>query len=103
MLFWIIAAALAFAVAGLIAATALRARAADEPGGADVAVYRAQLAEVDRDLARGVIGEDEAARLSNEISRRLLAAAAQAEVLFGDLEPVLGAAQGFQTFLGRFT
>lgn len=79
MLFWIIAAALAFAVAGLIAATALRARAADEPGGADVAVYRAQLAEVDRDLARGVIREDEAARLSNEISRRLLAADAEAQ------------------------
>jgi len=79
MLFWIIAAALAFAVAGLIAATALRARAPEAPSGADVAVYRAQLAEVDRDLGRGVIGAEEAERLKNEISRRLLAADAEAQ------------------------
>lgn len=78
MLFWIIAVALACAVAAVIAVTALRARADPPARGADVAVYRAQLAEVDRDLGRGVIGADEAERLKNEISRRLLAADAGA-------------------------
>ncbi|MDF1856084.1 c-type cytochrome biogenesis protein CcmI [Pseudooceanicola sp.] len=80
MLFWIIAAGLSASVAGLIGLTALRApsRVAG-PGGADIPVYRAQLAEVARDQARGVIGADEAGRLSNEIARRLLAADAAAQ------------------------
>jgi len=78
MLFWIIAVALACAVAAIIAVTAWRARAEAPARGADVAVYRAQLAEVDRDLGRGVIGAEEADRLRNEISRRLLAADAGA-------------------------
>jgi cytochrome c-type biogenesis protein CcmH len=37
------------------------------------------LAEVDRDLARGVIAPDEAARLRTEVSRRLLDADRTAE------------------------
>ena len=47
----------------------------DIPSGSDVAVYRDQLEELDRDLSEGSIGkiEGEAARV--EISRRLLAAA----------------------------
>jgi cytochrome c-type biogenesis protein CcmH len=40
----------------------------------DRAVYRDQLAELDRDLARGVIGEAEARTARLEIERRLLAA-----------------------------
>ena len=45
-----------------------------EAAGSEIAIYRDQLAEVDRDLASGVIasGEAEAARV--EVSRRLLAA-----------------------------
>lgn len=42
---------------------------------ADVAVYRDQLLEVDRDVARGTLPEAEAASARLEISRRLLAAA----------------------------
>lgn len=38
----------------------------------DVQVYRTQLKELDRDVARGVIGEAEAERAKVEISRRLL-------------------------------
>lgn len=45
-----------------------------EAGASDLAVYRAQLAEVERDAGRGVLDPDEAARLRIEISRRLLAA-----------------------------
>lgn len=48
-----------------------------DAGGAqayDVQVYRDQLAEVDRDTARGVLDPDEAYRARTEISRRILAA-----------------------------
>lgn len=41
----------------------------------DRAVFRDQLAELDRDLERGVIGPAEAEAARNEISRRLIAAA----------------------------
>jgi cytochrome c-type biogenesis protein CcmH len=44
-------------------------------GGTDVAVYRAQLSEIDSDRANGSIGEAEAEAARVEISRRLLAAA----------------------------
>lgn len=40
----------------------------------DVAVYRAQLDEVERDVARGVIGQEDAERVHAEIARRLIAA-----------------------------
>jgi cytochrome c-type biogenesis protein CcmH len=42
--------------------------------GTEVAVYRDQLAEIDRDLAGGLIGAAEAEQARIEISRRLLAA-----------------------------
>src|SRR4051794_31726347 len=44
-------------------------------GGSETAVYADQLAEIDRDLAAGLIGAPEAAAARVEISRRLLAAA----------------------------
>ena len=40
----------------------------------DIDIYRDQLLEVDRDLARGVLDEAEAERTRTEVSRRLLAA-----------------------------
>lgn len=40
----------------------------------DLAIYRDQLAEIDRDLARGVLDPAEAERTRTEIARRLLAA-----------------------------
>src|SRR4030095_9763710 len=43
--------------------------------GGDVAVYRDQRAEVERDRAAGLIGESEAAGARVEVSRRLIAAA----------------------------
>jgi cytochrome c-type biogenesis protein CcmH len=46
-----------------------------QPGGSDLAVYRDQLDEIDRDRAAGLIGEQEAAAARVEVSRRLLAAA----------------------------
>ena len=48
---------------------------AAQPGGSEAAVYRDQLAEIDRDVAAGLIGPSEAEAARVEISRRLLAAA----------------------------
>jgi cytochrome c-type biogenesis protein CcmH len=50
-------------------------RQARAPSGSDVAVYRDQLAELERDRAAGLIGEGEAQAARVEISRRLIAAA----------------------------
>ena len=41
--------------------------------GSEAAVYRDQLAEIDRDVAAGLIGSSEAEAARVEISRRLLA------------------------------
>jgi len=53
----------------------LARRGRDLRSGSDVAVYRDQLAEIQRDRAAGLIGENEAAGAQVEISRRLIAAA----------------------------
>lgn len=45
-----------------------------DPAGFDVQVYRDQLAEVERDVARGVVPPEDAERVRTEISRRILAA-----------------------------
>ena len=80
MLFWIISIALALAVAGLIALALMRSRADAEPPAAyDLRVYRDQLKEIDRDVARGVIDPADADRVRTEVSRRILAADAQVQ------------------------
>lgn len=56
----------------------LRGSVGDRPPAAyDLDVYRDQLREVDRDLARGVVSEADADRVRAEVSRRILAADAQ--------------------------
>ena len=76
MVFWIISAGLAVVVAALLA-LALRApgRGNQTPAAAyDLKVYRDQLRDVDKDLARGVVEEADAERIRAEISRRILSA-----------------------------
>ena len=51
--------------------------------GSDIAVYRDQLDEIERDRAAGLIGEREAEAARIEVSRRLLAAADAAGVVAG--------------------
>ncbi|MGF6432055.1 MULTISPECIES: c-type cytochrome biogenesis protein CcmI [Bradyrhizobium] len=55
----------------------LSRRGRADTGGSEVVVYRDQLAEIDRDMAAGIIGAAEADAARIEISRRLLAAADQ--------------------------
>ncbi len=67
-----------FIIALMVAAVLLRAiwrarrMAAADGTERAMKVYRDQLQEVDRDLARGTIGEEEAERIRLEISRRIL-------------------------------
>lgn len=73
MLFWLAPLLIATAVALLL----LRAlRAVPDNGlstaASDIAVYRDQLKEVERDLARGVLTSAEAEAVRTEVSRRLL-------------------------------
>jgi cytochrome c-type biogenesis protein CcmH len=78
MTFWLILAlmtgAAIFAVIWPLARNGKAARS-----GSDVAVYRDQLNELERDLAAGSIGKTEAEAARVEISRRLLAAAEAAK------------------------
>ncbi len=53
------------------------------PGGTEAAVYKDQLAEIERDLAAGLLGPAEAEAARVEIARRLLAAGRHAFVVHG--------------------
>jgi len=79
MFFWIIAAALTLAasLSVLLPLTGGASRRGRD-GSPDIAVYRDQLAELDRDLGRGLIQSAEAEQARAEIGRRLLRADAAA-------------------------
>ena len=83
---------------GLMTAAAIAAvlfpfvrRQAEEFSGNDIAVYRDQLGELDRDRAAGLIGKSEAEAARVEISRRLLAAADAAESATAASDPASAA------------
>lgn len=79
--FLLAAAALTLVVLGAVLLPLLRgARAAPPREAFDRAVYRDQLAELERDVARGMIGTEEARAARLEIQRRLLAQAEAAEM-----------------------
>jgi len=75
MLLWIILAAMSAAAVGVVLRPLLMTRGT-EPGRGDheVAVYRDQLSELERDRARALISETEAENARAEIARRLIAA-----------------------------
>lgn len=70
--------ALAIVAAGFVAAPLARRQGASED--ARRAVFRRQIAEIDRDEANGVVAADEAEALRREAQRRLIAAAGAVEV-----------------------
>lgn len=76
MFFWIISMSLAvIATVSLLLPLFRNTRAAaTEDAVSEVDIYREQLAEVERDLERGVLDTSEAERTRTEIARRLLAA-----------------------------
>lgn len=73
MALWLILAAMTAAAALVALLPLARRRAADHDGG-DAAVYRDQIAEIERDKARGLIGAREAEAARAEVARRLFAA-----------------------------
>ena len=73
---WIASALLTATVVALILVPLLRHRGAQPARAAyDLAVYRDQLAEIDRDLERGVLTGDQAESARIEVQRRLLTVA----------------------------
>jgi cytochrome c-type biogenesis protein CcmH len=62
-----------FAVALLLGPLVLRGRGAQARDAYNLAVYRDQLAEIERDVERGILSADEAAAAKAEIGRRILA------------------------------
>ncbi|WP_300518052.1 c-type cytochrome biogenesis protein CcmI [Aliiroseovarius sp.] len=81
MSFWIFTGALALVATGAMVVALLRRREAATEGSAsfDVQVYRDQLKELERDMARNTIGKAEGERARVEISRRLLEADRKAQ------------------------
>ncbi|WP_299841229.1 c-type cytochrome biogenesis protein CcmI [uncultured Jannaschia sp.] len=73
MIFWIVAALILAVCITAITAALLRDRPA-APGAPDVEIYRDQLAELERDAARGTLAPEEAEAARAEVARRLLAA-----------------------------
>ena len=71
MEFWIIAIALATLIS-LALVFALRVQAPQSDDDVDLKVYKDQLSNVDRDVERGIVSEQEAQRLRTEVSRRIL-------------------------------
>lgn len=76
--FWAAALALAAGAAAILLVALRRGAGAAGSGSsdaeADLAIYKDQLSEIARDLARGTISADEATRLRGEVSRRVLEA-----------------------------
>lgn len=75
MLQWLIMAVLTAAASIALLLPLYRNRAAGANAGAEAAIYRDQLRELDREVERGVIGPAEADAARTEIGRRLLRAA----------------------------
>lgn len=79
--FWITTVLLALVVSGLFVIALLRRPdKSEEAADYDMRVYRDQLTEIDRDLERGVLTQEDANRVRTEVSRRILAADAQRTV-----------------------
>src|SRR3954470_20175888 len=80
MLFWIIVAVLTAGIGVILLYPLLRgARVAELGRTGEAAVYRDQMAELDRDLAGGLITSEQASYARAEIGRRLLAVSAAPE------------------------
>lgn len=95
MLFWIIAGLLAAIIGTFLGVALLRGGRNDVSAATyDLQVYRDQLKEVDRDLARGVIPEADAERVRTEIARRILAADTQSKMSGSDSGQPKGLGKG---------
>lgn len=91
MLFWIVTAVLTLSVVSVLSGALIGARRdARPPAAYDLDVYRDQLKEVERDLARGVVSESDAERARTEVSRRILHADATVQTSISQTHPTGG-------------
>ncbi|NDH20710.1 MAG: c-type cytochrome biogenesis protein CcmI, partial [Rhodobacteraceae bacterium] len=79
MTFWLIAAGAALILAFFLFRTLISPVMTDESE-TQLAIYKDQLSEIERDEARGTLTADEAKRLRTEVSRRILARFASSAV-----------------------
>ncbi len=70
--FWAASVGLFIAIAAILLVALRRDRGLAEATAVDMKVYKDQLAEVERDIARGTLAPDEAQRLRREVGRRIL-------------------------------
>ena len=73
--FWVVAGAIGFAVSAYLLRALARGGDVAAAGPMALELYRGQLAEVERDLAKGTLQPSEAERLRTEVQRRMLEAA----------------------------
>ncbi|MEM7439014.1 MAG: c-type cytochrome biogenesis protein CcmI [Pseudomonadota bacterium] len=78
-MFWLIAIALTLIVCAPLALALVRGTGGDVAALKDMALYKDQLKEIDRDLARGTLAQEEAEAAKTEVARRLLAADKRAQ------------------------
>ena len=98
VLFYLLAGALALVTAAALVWPLLRgAQGAASRDARDAELYRDQLAEIDRDVARGVMSPAEAEGARAEVSRRLLAAAERAKA---SGRPVSASARVYRALAG---
>lgn len=84
MVFWIVIAALTAAVTAALLAPLFRSPRAAGGTESEVAIYRDQLNELEREVERGVLPEAEAKAARAEIARRLIQAAEASDRKGGD-------------------
>ncbi len=73
--FWLVAVALSLVVSAFLASVLVRSEEdGDIRPNPDMHIYRDQLAEIERDVRRGILTKEEAIQIRVEIARRLLAA-----------------------------
>ena len=94
MMFWLTAGALLLASVVALLLGLRRGIPAQPAAAQDLQVYRDQLAEVERDAARGTIAPEEAARLRLEVSRRILEADRMSQAPGGGVLATRGVAAG---------
>lgn len=107
MIFWALALVISVLIAVIIGLSMVRGQQAVSSGedGGDVALYKAQLAELERDQKRGLLSAEEAEAARLEVSRRLLEAdkrASQGQSGSADLHPLWAWAAGAAILASSF-
>jgi cytochrome c-type biogenesis protein CcmH len=76
-MFWLVSAWIAAIVVGLLLIRMRRSTDTDDDVALDISFYKDQLTEIDRDLERGVLSQEDAERARTDISRKILKLDAQ--------------------------